>query len=252
MVLVCINFIIFFLQWISGKENDLFQLFGIVPKNIWSQFMVWQPFTYLFFHGSLLHVFMNMFMLWVFGLELEKLWGRKSFLKFYFLTGVGSGLVTLVFSYNSLIPVVGASGAVYGILIAYGLNFPNRIVLLNFLFPIKVKWLVIIWGAIAFFYSFGSNDNISHLTHLSGMVIGFFYLRFNSQWRRMIFSVRKQILEKKLKREENRQNKKIMLQKDVDHLLDRINQVGYDGLSDSEKSRLYAASRDISKEKKKD
>ena len=68
----------------------------------------------------------------------------------------------------------------------------------------------------------------------------------------MIFSVRKQILEKKLKREESRQNKKIMLQKDVDHLLDRINQVGYDGLSDSEKSRLYAASRDISKEKKKD
>ena len=84
------------------------------------------------------------------------------------------------------------------------------------------------------------------------MIIGFAYLRSNRQWKKMIFSLRKNILEKKLKREESRQNKKKMLQKDVDHILDRINQVGYDGLTDSEKSRLYAASRDISREKNKD
>ncbi len=84
------------------------------------------------------------------------------------------------------------------------------------------------------------------------MIIGFAYLRSNRQWKKMIFSLRKNILEKKLKREESRQNKKKMLQKDVDHILDRINQVGYDGLTDSEKSRLYAASRDISREEKKD
>ena len=84
------------------------------------------------------------------------------------------------------------------------------------------------------------------------MIIGFAYLRSNSQWKIMIFSLRKHILEKKLKREESRQNKKKILQKDVDHILDRINQVGYDGLTDSEKSRLYAASRDISREEKKD
>ena len=84
------------------------------------------------------------------------------------------------------------------------------------------------------------------------MIIGFAYLRFNSQRKKMIFSLRKHILEKKIKREESRQNKKNMLQKDVNHILDRINQVGYDGLTDSEKSRLYAASRDISREKKKD
>ena len=108
-----------------------------------------------------------------------------------------------------------------------------------------------ILGGIAFFSSLGNHSNISHLTHLSGMIIGFAYLRSNSQWGKMIFSLRKHILEKKLKREEHRQNKKKMLQKDVDHILDRINQVGYDGLTDSEKSRLYAASRDISREKKK-
>ncbi len=84
------------------------------------------------------------------------------------------------------------------------------------------------------------------------MIIGFAYLHSNAQWKKMIFSMRKHVLEKKLKREEIRQNKKKMLQKDVDHILDRINQVGYDELTDSEKSRLYVASRDISKEKKKD
>ena len=84
------------------------------------------------------------------------------------------------------------------------------------------------------------------------MIIGFAYLRSNRQWKKMIFSLRKHTLEKKIKREEIRQNKKNMLQKDVNHILDRINQVGYDGLTDSEKSRLYAASRDISREKKKD
>ena len=84
------------------------------------------------------------------------------------------------------------------------------------------------------------------------MIIGFAYLRSNSQWKIMIFSLKKYILEKKLKREESRQNKKKILQKNVDHILDRINQVGYDGLTDSEKSRLYAASRDISREEKKD
>ena len=109
-----------------------------------------------------------------------------------------------------------------------------------------------ILGGIAFFSSIGSHSNISHLTHLSGMIIGFAYLRSNSQWKKMIFSMRKHILEKKIKREESRQNKKKMLQKDVDHILDRINQVGYDRLTDSEKSRLYAASRDISRDKKKD
>ena len=109
-----------------------------------------------------------------------------------------------------------------------------------------------ILGGVAFFSSLGSHSNISHLTHLSGMIIGFAYLHSNAQWKKMIFSMRKHVLEKKLKREESRQNKKKMLQKDVDHILDRINQVGYDELTDSEKSRLYVASRDISKEKKKD
>jgi hypothetical protein len=190
----------------------------------------------------------------LFGSELETIWGRHGFIKYYLITGIGSGLVWLSFQSFSSVPayLIGASGAVYGILTAYGLMFPNRIVYIYFLFPVRVKYFVMILGGIAFFSSLGNHSNISHLTHLSGMLIGFAYLRSNSQWGKMIFSLRKHILEKKLKREERRQNKKKMLQKDVDHILDRINQVGYDGLTDSEKSRLYAASKDISREKKKD
>ncbi len=208
----------------------------------------------MFVHGDFWHVAINMLVLFLFGSELETIWGRYGFIKYYLITGIGSGMVWLVFQSfaSSSAYLIGASGAVYGILTAYGLMFPNRIVYIYFLFPVRVKYFVMILGGIAFFSSLGSHSNISHLTHLSGMIIGFAYLHSNSQWKKMIFSMRKHILEKKLKREEIRQNKKKMLQKDVDHILDRINQVGYDGLTDSEKSRLYSASRDISKEKKKD
>ena len=251
-VLIGLNLLLYVFKSISYGEVDLVQILGLSPETVWP--LIWQPLTYMFVHGDFWHVAINMLVLFLFGSELETIWGRHGFIKYYLITGIGSGLVWLFIQSFSSVPayLIGASGAVYGILTAYGLLFPNRIVYIYFLFPVRVKWFVIILGAVAFFSSLGSHSNISHLTHLSGMVIGFSYLRFNSQWRRMIFSVRKQILEKKLKREESRQNKKKMLQKDVDHILDRINQVGYDGLTDSEKSRLYAASRDISREKKKD
>jgi len=251
-VLIGLNLLLYVFKTISYGEVDLVKILGLSPKTIWP--LIWQPLTYMFVHGDFWHVAINMLVLFLFGSELENIWGRHGFIKYYLITGIGSGLVWLVFQSFSSIPayLIGASGAVYGILTAYGLMFPNRIVYIYFLFPVRVKYFVMILGGIAFFSSLGSHSNISHLTHLSGMIIGFAYLRSNSQWKIMIFSLRKHILEKKLKREESRQNKKKMLQKDVDHLLDRINQVGYDGLSDSEKSRLYAASRDISKEKKKD
>ena len=86
-LLVSINFLVFLLQTISGQERILFQLFGMVPKNTWSQLMVWQPFTYLFFHGGIWHVLINMFVLWMFGSELETVCGKKEFLKYYFICG---------------------------------------------------------------------------------------------------------------------------------------------------------------------
>ena len=247
-VLVSINFIIFVLQYISGTERVLFQLFGIVPKNTWGQFMIWQPFTYLFFHGGIWHVLMNMFVLWMFGSELETLWGRKEFFKYYFLTGVGSGLVTVLFSLNSFVPVVGASGAVYGILLAYGLIFPNRYVYLYFFIPVRVKYFVIIIGALTFFSSFGGGSSgVSHLTHLSGMLIGLGYLKSNvsldllkSVLIKQKDGIRHRIIKKKRRRDYD-------LRVEVDRLLDRINEVGYDGLSENEKKFLFEASKKLAK-----
>ena len=125
-VLVSVNFGIFVLQTLSNAEGLFFPLFGLVPRMVWSELMIWQPFTYLFFHGGIWPVLINMFVLWMFGSELERLWGKSHFLKFYFVTGVGSGLLTMLFSLQSITPIVGASGAVYGVLLAYGLTYPNR------------------------------------------------------------------------------------------------------------------------------
>jgi len=149
-ILVSVNFGIFLLQTIARTESLFFPLFGLVPKLVWSEFMLWQPFTYLFFHGGVWHVLINMFVLWMFGSELERLWGKEYFLKFYFGTGVGAGLVTLLFGLNSMTPIVGASGAVYGVLLAYGLTYPNRTIYLYGLIPIKSIWFVIGIGTIAF------------------------------------------------------------------------------------------------------
>ena len=93
--------------------------------------MIWQPLTYLFLHGGIWHVLINMFVLWMFGTEMESVWGSKKFLQYYLITGVGSGLIWLLFNYgNNYSVLIGASGAIYGILLAYGLMFPNRKVLI--------------------------------------------------------------------------------------------------------------------------
>lgn len=251
-LLVSVNFTIFFLQTISGKEHLLFDLFGLVPQAIWSDFMIWQPFTYLFFHGNIWHILINMFVLWMFGSELENSWGRKNFIKYYFITGIGAGMVTCLFNLQSNIPVVGASGAVYGILLAYGLSFPNRTVYLYGLIPIKSIWFVIAIGILAFLSSFQQMTQISHLTHISGMAIGYVFLkrrwRLNDIW----FKIRKKTLEYRIQIEDVKQSKKKVLEKDINHILDKIQKVGFKGLSDQEQNKLYNASKTLSKFKKKD
>lgn len=215
--------------------------------------MIWQPFTYLFFHGHIWHVLINMFVLWMFGSELEMIWGKKEFLTYYFLTGVGSGIVTVMFHLNSTVPVVGASGAVYGILLAYALLFPNRYVFLYFLIPIKVKYFVIVIGVLAFFSSFNPGySQVSHLTHFSGMAIGFLYLR--SEFRlglvkRFIDERKRDLQERANTRKKEKQTE---IRQEVDRILDRINEVGYDGLTQEEKDFLYEASKKISGQEKRD
>ena len=251
-LLITVNFAIFFFQTLSGQSRMFFQLFGLVPKSVWSQFMIWQPFTYLFFHGGIWHILINMFVLWMFGTELEKVWGKERFLKYYFMTGVGSGLITFILNLNSTIPVGGASGAVYGVLLAYGLMYPNRTIYLYGILPIKSVWFVISIGAIAFFSSLGNTSNISHMTHLSGMLIGFFILRSNFRWKDAIFTIRKQVLEYKIHQHEKTINKRHKMEMDINRILEKINQVGFNKLTQEEKDTLFEGSKSLHRHKKKD
>ena len=251
-VLVSVNFGIFVLQTLSNAEGLFFPLFGLVPRMVWSELMIWQPFTYLFFHGGIWHVLINMFVLWMFGSELERLWGKSHFLKFYFVTGVGSGLLTILFSLQSITPIVGASGAVYGVLLAYGLTYPNRQIYLYGIIPIKSIWFVIGIGMIAFMSSFNNISQVSHITHLSGMLIGYLMLKRPVEWRSLWFSIRKRTLEYRVVQEEKKATHRQKIEQDIDIILDKINREGFDSLSQKEQDSLYKGSRSLSRYKKKD
>ena len=201
--LLILNVVVFILVEISGQRSFFFHTFGLVPKLIWEEMKAWQLLTYLFIHGGFIHLFFNMFVLWMFGKDLESQWGKNEFLFYYFTCGMGSGLITALFSLNSIIPVVGASGAVYGLLLAYGFTYPNRLVYLYGLFPLKVKYMVLGLGVIAFFASMSAGSSgVSHITHISGMVIGFVVMYYNFNWKGLklwYFQKRLQNLKKKQK-----------------------------------------------------
>ncbi len=176
------------------KEPVLEYFFGLNPDLVTHKFMIWQFASYMFLHGGIFHILINMFMLYMFGNELERLWGTGRFMRYYFITGIGAGICSWIIGINNPAITIGASGAIYGILLAYGVTYPNRVVYLNFLFPVKVKWMVLILGAIAFYSSLGgSNSGIAHIAHLGGMVVGYVYLR-GKNWRSLYkqFEARRQ------------------------------------------------------------
>ncbi|MDB2351180.1 rhomboid family intramembrane serine protease, partial [Candidatus Marinimicrobia bacterium] len=257
-ILISINFVIYVLQSLAGKEDIFFRLFGLVPNVFISELMLWQPFTYMFFHApyyssiGISHILLNMLGLWVFGRELEQAWGKSKFLKYYFLTGIGSGLITYLFQINSDNPVIGASGAVYGILLAYGISFPNRMLYIWGLIPIRSIWLVVIMGSIAFFGLLGRADGISHVTHISGMFIGYILLKKKWQLADIIFAMRKKTVEFQVQRKEDRALKKKSINRDIDMILEKIKEVGFSGLSNEEQSKLYETSKSLSKSGQRD
>ena len=191
------NGVVFLLTSLLSQQYraEFFQMFGLVPELFWSQFRVWQLVTFNFLHAGFMHILFNMFAFWMFGGDLERLYGRKRFLIFLAITGVGAGLTFAVFNPNALIPVVGASGIVYGILLAYGLTYPNRKLYVYFLFPIKVKYFVMILGGLELLLTVqSSNSGVAHLAHLGGMVFGFLYLRYD----RLYMKLREKYYRRKL------------------------------------------------------
>ena len=250
-ILISINALLFLLRYIAQSQFDLAQIFGLSSNSVWP--MIWQPFTYMFIHGDFFHVFMNMFVLWMFGSEMESIWGKKEFLKFYFITGIGSGLIWLVFNFSGNAVLIGASGAIYGILLAYGLMFPNRKVLIYFLFPVKVKYFVIFLGLMAFVSSLSySGSNISHLTHLSGMMIGFVYMKSKWTIKRFSLLLNSYLASIKYKKSIKKEKQLANIQANVDKLLDKVSEVGFDSLSKDEKDKLFTYSKHLGKNITKD
>jgi membrane associated rhomboid family serine protease len=178
--LIAANVGVFLLQILSHLLGSHFidLYFGLVPIRVTREHMLWQFVTYMFLHGGIFHIFFNMLTLFMFGNELERYWGTHRFLTYYFITGVGAGFCSWLVAMNSWSIVIGASGAIYGLLLAYGITYPNRIVYLNFLLPLKVKWLVLIMGAMAFLSSIsGSEPGVASIAHLGGMVVGYLFLK---------------------------------------------------------------------------
>ena len=168
---------VFFLQMITGGWFE--GLLGLNPAIVWNDYFVWQVFTYIFLHGGMTHIIFNLLALWMFGGELENYWGSRKFLRYFLFCGIGAGLFTVVFFRHQYMLIIGASGAIYGILLAFGWLFPNRLIYIYFLFPIPAKYMVIIFGLIELFSSVsGTGGGIAHLTHLGGLLFGLFYMAY--------------------------------------------------------------------------
>ena len=184
--------------------------FGLVPLGPIPGLRLWQPFTYIFLHGGLLHLLLNMLWLWMFGRDLDLVWGKRRFLNFFFLCGVGAGLIEMLVKAIPMfwgerpsdVPTIGASGAIFGILMANAVLFPDRRV---WLFPLPVaipmRPYVAVIGAIEFFFTLGAGgDKVAHLCHLGGMLVAYAYLRRGS----FLYRVRNTVTDWKMQRNKKR------------------------------------------------
>jgi membrane associated rhomboid family serine protease len=215
LVLVCSG--VFLLQTLASLLLDpltahhlITQTFGLIPYAVIHGLRIWQPFTYIFLHGGLFHLLINMLMLWMFGRELEQVWGKRRFLNYFFICGVGAGLIEvlvrlpsiLMGGQPSLVPTIGASGAIFGILIANAVLFPDRrIWLIPLPVTIPMRPYVAVMAAIEFFSTLGSGgDGVSHLCHLGGMLVGYVYLRRGS----FLYSVRNSVTDWRAQRNKKR------------------------------------------------
>jgi membrane associated rhomboid family serine protease len=248
--LLIINAAMFFLPQILRIDFQLDHLLGLVPALVWGRGFVWQLATYMFLHGGIWHILINMFILWMFGSELERTWGTREFLKFYFIAGIGAGLINVGFAAlrpsTAMIPVIGASGAIYGLLVAYAMLFPERYVYLYFLIPVKVKYLVIFMVALEFFSTYRP-DGVAHFAHLGGALVGFLYLKYNFRWRLRRWSLLEYYRRLRARTSTRKRQEGLNLMEEVDAILDKINRVGYDNLTKREKKILEKASDKLSK-----
>jgi membrane associated rhomboid family serine protease len=217
-------------------------------------FHLWQPLTYMFLHANFQHIFFNMFALWMFGAEIENYWGTKQFTIYYFICGIGAAGINLLATMGDPYPTLGASGAIYGVLLAFGMMFPDRYIFLYFLFPIKAKYFVAGYAFIEFIsglnnQSMGSGSNVAHFAHLGGMLIGFIYITIKRQgwnggiWLRNLQRSRKKQTAGPTLYHRNDAVSSPASEKEIDAILDKISSRGYESLTAEEKNKLLRAGR---------
>ncbi|MDX6770230.1 MAG: rhomboid family intramembrane serine protease [Elusimicrobiota bacterium] len=167
----------FVISWVVGPQiNDLF---GLVPRHVLADRWVWQPFTYLFLHGGFWHLLFNLFALWMFGMPVESQWGGREFLKYYFLCGLGAALCTVALSPGSPVPTIGSSGSVYGLIVAFAMLYPDAVIYLYFLIPVRAIHMAVIFAALEFFSGLsGNKPGVANFAHFGGMLVGWIYIRW--------------------------------------------------------------------------
>lgn len=181
------NIAIFILNYIlaASRADLFFQNFALVPAEVVQTFAVWQLVTYMFLHATIGHILWNMLALWWFGAELERLWGTRRFLRFYFTCGVCAAIAVILAAYifgGTDVVTKGSSGAIFGVLVAYALVFPDQTILFGFLIPMKSKYFVMIMGVIVLLQSFSATigrqaTTVAVVAHLGGLVTGYLLLR---------------------------------------------------------------------------
>ena len=297
--LLIVNFLAFVASWIFQSRGMDLEAIGGLHFFMSENFHLFQFITYQFLHANMTHIFFNMFALWMFGCVVERVWGARKFLFYYIFCGIGAGViqelvqwatmslfpdmqveVRLVGGGTTMIPyeqyllfvanMVGASGAVYAVLLAFGMIFPNeRIFIFPLPVPIKAKWLVMGYVALELFYAISnSGDEVAHIAHLGGMLFGFLMIRYwnrhpgasyNRSRGEAFFENLKRNFEKRSKGNPNMHveeggsreadmefnARKKHNQEEIDAILDKIRKSGYDSLSKEEKQKLFDASRNL-------
>lgn len=247
-------------------------LTGVDQAGVPYNFQIWQIFTYQFMHGGFSHILFNMFILWMFGMEIENVMGSRKFLIFYLSCGVGAGLLQLLLPpllFEGLAPTIGASGAVFGVMIAFAMYFPDRYVFLYFLIPVKAKYLIAFLVIIEFL-SVGNQSVVARFAHIGGALTGFIFIMidrknqltagnifssfrktdglFSSSAFRKTFKTRPSVPDevedaKFYDITESKKDDDAINQEEIDRILDKISKSGYQKLSESEKKILFEASK---------
>jgi membrane associated rhomboid family serine protease len=234
--LLIANAAVFFLQTVSPAVTSTLAL---IPSQVLGAFKIWQPLTYMFVHGSFGHLFFNLFVLWVFGTPLELHWGPRAFLKFYLTCGLGAGLFAFFFAFHSA--TIGASGAIFGVMVAFAMAFPNRLIYIWFLFPVRAKVLIAILAFVQFWFLLsGSSGGVAYFAHVGGIITGWLYLKADwrpASWlRRSQWWWRNSALRRR--RENARDSRREGRETQIDSILEKISRKGLDNLTDAERKIL--------------